>query len=52
MLPDVKLVKSLSVHPLDELGVEVGGRTMPPAGWTSPVTEPLLVAAVLLSFNV
>src|SRR3954465_3310654 len=41
--PGVKPVKSADVHPLGELDVGVGGRTMPPAGCTSALAVPLLV---------
>src|SRR5438270_12794478 len=40
--PATKLVKSADVHPLVELVFGVGGITMPPAGWTSAVVDPLL----------
>ena len=33
--PGTKPLKSAAVHPLDELGVGVGGMMMPPAGWRS-----------------
>jgi hypothetical protein len=35
-------LKSAAVQPLAELGVGVGGRMTPPAGWTSAVTVPML----------
>src|SRR5215211_461454 len=41
--PDTKPLKSAAVQPLVELEVGVGGMTMPPAGWTSPLAVPLLV---------
>src|SRR5215212_3124298 len=43
MWPAVKPLKSAAVQPLVELEVGVGGRTMPPAGWTSAAAVPLLV---------
>jgi hypothetical protein len=30
------------VQPLDELGVDVGGTTMPPAGWIEAFAIPVL----------
>src|SRR4051812_41271030 len=43
MLPGVKPSKSAGLHPLVELDVAVGGRTMPPAGWIAASATPLLV---------
>ena len=40
--PGTKLVKSEALHPLAELGVGVGGRTIPPAGWIAPAAIPRL----------
>ncbi len=40
--PGTKPVKSAAVQPLAELGVGVGGMMMPPTGWTSAVTVPML----------
>src|SRR5215467_10986432 len=41
--PATKPLKSLALHPLVELGVVVGGITMPPTGCTvPPVTVPVL----------
>src|SRR5258708_4893868 len=41
--PAVKPLKSAALHPLVELGLGVGGSTMPPAGWISAlVAVPLL----------
>ena len=39
---DDKPVKSEAVHPLVELDVCVGGRTIPPAGWIAPAAIPRL----------
>ena len=43
MRPAVKLLKSAAVQPLVELDVDVGGRTIPPAGWRSALAVPLLI---------
>ena len=40
--PAVKPLKSDAVQPLAEVGVGVGGMTMPPAGWSAAVAVPLL----------
>src|ERR671936_107276 len=42
--PDTKPLKSEALHPLAELGEDVGGRTIPPAGWIAAVVVPALVA--------
>src|SRR5919206_2288830 len=41
--PGTKPVKSVEVHPLVELDVAVGGRMMPPAGWSAFDATPRLL---------
>ena len=40
--PGTKPLKSAAVQPLAELGLAVGGMTMPPAGWRSRSRRPVL----------